>query len=100
MCSEVPHQWEGLEIERERLKNAVFHLKRTNGELEEILKEEGHDPELRQAIGENIVIIAKYLGEIERLDQEIRKARGEIVNITSSQKAAIPVMEPAEQVQS
>lgn len=94
MCSQTSSQKEGLEIEKERLQKAVYHLKRSNRELEDALVSEGPDREFRQAIGENIVIIARYQGEIERLDQEIRKAHGEVVNVTSSQRIPIPVEEP------
>ena len=38
------------------LQNQIHHLARSNAELEAYLHEHGHDPELRAAIGENIVI--------------------------------------------
>lgn len=92
MCSrEVDRQAEGLEIERDRLQNAVLHLQRSNQELEDALKRDGPDADLRDAIGENIVIIARYKGQIERLNTEIRKARGEVMETSNTQTASVPV---------
>lgn len=82
----MAHHPEGLLIERDRLLNAVLHLERSNGELKEFIKESGHDPDLRQAVGENIVVIAKYKGQIEQLEQEIRKGMG-IPTETACQQA-------------
>ena len=92
MCSNAFRgQVEGLEIERNRLQHTIAHLQKTNRELEEYIQTEGHDKDMRDAIGENIVTIAKFRGQLDRLDQEIRKARGEVVDVTSSQRAAVPV---------
>ncbi|GMH33015.1 hypothetical protein BSKO_00849 [Bryopsis sp. KO-2023] len=79
---------EGLFIERDRLLNAVTHLQRSNRDLQECLDESGNDPELRQALGENIVVIAKYKAKIEQIEQEIRKARGLPTEVPSLQ--AVP----------
>ena len=43
------------------LENQIHHLTRSNAEMKEILETEGSDPELRGAIGENIVAIARQL---------------------------------------
>ena len=92
MCSNAFRgQAEGLEIERNRLEHTIAHLQKTNRELEEYIQAEGHDRDMRDAIGENIVTIAKFKGQLDRLDQEIRKARGEVVDVTSSQRTAVPV---------
>ena len=57
------------EIDRQidELENQVAHLRRSNAELEAHLRENGHDSELRAAIGENIVAIAKRCAIIEDL---------------------------------
>mmetsp|Transcript_52711 Transcript_52711/g.114984 ORF Transcript_52711/g.114984 Transcript_52711/m.114984 type:complete len:106 (+) Transcript_52711:355-672(+) len=49
------------------LEHQIFHLQRSNTELEDHLRELGHDRELRQAIGENIVAIAKRRAIIDDL---------------------------------
>lgn len=49
-----------LEAEIKRLHTAVYHLERSNQELVKAMEEEGLDPEYKQAIGENIVVLAKY----------------------------------------
>ena len=41
------------------LENQIHHLTRSNSEIKEILEKEGPDPDLRGAIGENIVAIAR-----------------------------------------
>ena len=41
------------------LENQIHHLTRSNAEMKEILETEGSDPDLRGAIGENIVAIAR-----------------------------------------
>ena len=41
------------------LQNSIAHLLRSNKEMEEIIAESGPDKELRDAIGENIVVIAR-----------------------------------------
>jgi septal ring factor EnvC (AmiA/AmiB activator) len=58
-----------------RLENAVGHLVRSNTELKEaIARQEDEDGEFRSAIGENIVLIAKYRAKIARLKEEISKS--------------------------
>jgi hypothetical protein len=61
-----------LEIERDRLRNSVEHLERSNAELKEAIQSEGDaDGEYRRAIDENIVIIAKYRARRAQVDHEI-----------------------------
>ena len=43
------------------LENQIHHLSRSNAEMKEVLATEGSDPDLRSAIGENIVAIARQL---------------------------------------
>lgn len=42
------------------LDNQIHHLIRSNAEMKEVLETEGPDPDLRGAIGENIVAIARH----------------------------------------
>lgn len=72
---------EGLAIERDRLLNAVDHLVRSNEEIKACLQETGHDPELRQAVGENIVVIAKYKAKIQKIQEELRKSQGPLSHV-------------------
>ena len=51
-------------------QNSIHHLKRSNLEIELELRESGNDPELRAAVGENIVAIAKR----EAILQDLRKS--------------------------
>jgi len=67
-----------LEEEMAKLENAVAHLLRSNQEIKEELSEHGRDPELKTAMEENIVIIAKYRARIESLREEINKAKGDV----------------------
>lgn len=53
------------------LENSVTHLVRSNKELEEYMAETGNDKELRAAIGENIVIIARRRAILEDLQKSI-----------------------------
>eukprot|EP00798_Chlamydomonas_sp_ICE-L_P032324 gene32324-16896_t len=62
-----------LEIEISRLENSVVHLRRSNAELKEA-RSEDPDPELKAAIEENIVLIAKQAARIEKLKKEILDA--------------------------
>jgi hypothetical protein len=50
-----------------QLENSVAHLQRSNVELEEFMAENGNDKELRTAIGENIVVIARRRAILEDL---------------------------------
>lgn len=43
------------------LENQIHHLSRSNAEMKEVLATAGSDPDLRSAIGENIVAIARQL---------------------------------------
>lgn len=56
-----------LEQQIKEIENQILHLRRSNNEIEEALAEEGNDPELRAAIGENIVAIAKREAILEDL---------------------------------
>ena len=53
----------------DELENQVRHLRRSNAELEEHMRENGNDHELRAAVGENIVAIAKRCAIIEDLQK-------------------------------
>ncbi|KAK9803950.1 hypothetical protein WJX72_007716 [[Myrmecia] bisecta] len=64
-----------LEAERDRLRNAVQHLSSSNRQLKQALEEDGPDAEYQEAIGENIVVIAKYHGQIALLEKDIKAAR-------------------------
>lgn len=65
-----------------RLENAVGHLVRSNTELKEaIARQEDEDGEFRSAIGENIVLIAKYRAKIARLKEEISKSASSLTNV-------------------
>ena len=67
-AAHAPPQGEG-EIARlvRDLENSIAHLVRSNRELEEFLQENGEDKELRVAIGENIVTIARRRAQLEDL---------------------------------
>jgi hypothetical protein len=67
MTKQYAEQQSLLEIELDRLKNAVAQLVRSNEELREAYQQEDKDPEYKQALGENIVIIAKYRAQVRRL---------------------------------
>eukprot|EP00198_Chlamydomonas_reinhardtii_P003653 XP_001692989.1 predicted protein [Chlamydomonas reinhardtii] len=65
-----------LRIEIDELKNAIKHLERSNRELQTLL-EFDPDPEYRQAIGENIVTMAKKRARVAALEEELRRITGE-----------------------
>ncbi|KAG2438824.1 hypothetical protein HXX76_005365 [Chlamydomonas incerta] len=65
-----------LRIEIDELKNAIQHLERSNWELKELLASDP-DPEYRQAIGENIVMVAKKRARVAALEEELRRITGE-----------------------
>ncbi|KAG2438829.1 hypothetical protein HXX76_005370 [Chlamydomonas incerta] len=65
-----------LRIEVDELKNAIQHLERSNRELKELLASDP-DPEYRQAIGENIVTVAKKRARVAALEEELRRITGE-----------------------
>ena len=52
------------------LEISIHHLQRSNVELEEFIKENGHDRDLRQAIGENITVIARRKAILEDLRKQ------------------------------
>ena len=69
-CAEV------LREELERLQNSVHQLERSNKELEEEMKLHGRDRDYSEAVGENIVLLAKQKARIASLLEEISKAEG------------------------
>lgn len=66
-----------LEAERDRLLNSIAHLTRSNAELREALGATGPDRDFKQAIEENIVVLARYRARVEALEAEIRRAKGQ-----------------------
>mmetsp|Transcript_27617 Transcript_27617/g.49251 ORF Transcript_27617/g.49251 Transcript_27617/m.49251 type:complete len:129 (-) Transcript_27617:829-1215(-) len=65
-----------VQEELSRLENAVRHLRRSNAEMKEELTSNGPDRELKEAIEENIVTIAKYVADIEGLKTQLRELGG------------------------
>lgn len=55
----------------DELQNSISHLVRSNKELEEFMAENGFDKELRVAIGENCVVIARRRAILEDLEKEV-----------------------------
>lgn len=62
---------EQLEGERDRLQNAVTKLRESNAILKAELEKE-FDRDYKQAIEDNIPLIASYTARIERLEREIK----------------------------
>ena len=54
------------------LDHSISHLERSNRELEEHMREHGHDKALREAIGENILVIARR----KAIAADLRKQAG------------------------
>eukprot|EP00877_Chromochloris_zofingiensis_P005476 jgi/Chrzof1/1492/Cz10g09250.t1 len=77
-----------LELERDRLQNAVAHLERSNAELGEAIAETGPDREYKTAIEDNIVTIARYRAHIAALEEEIQRITGQASN---GQPVSVPV---------
>lgn len=82
-----------MEAEKIRLENSVGHLQRSIVELKEAIEEGDPDREFKQAIEENIVVIAKYKARIERLDKEITNLTRGFQDLGS--QATVPVSEAA-----
>lgn len=83
---------EQLQSEKSRLENAVVQLERTINECKEAIATEGDaDGEYRSAIGENIVVIAKYKARIARIEVEITDLSKGIQDLGN--QVALPVTE-------
>ncbi|KAJ1463163.1 hypothetical protein M885DRAFT_610181 [Pelagophyceae sp. CCMP2097] len=67
--------------------NQIKHLVRSNAELEEFMRENGHDKDLRDAVGENIVVIARKRAELGSL-QALRARRGDVPEDAAAPDAA------------
>lgn len=81
-----------LEIEIERLKNATQHLERSNRELKEAMAEqEVKDPDFKEALQENIVVIAKYRARIVSLEEELKRMKGQDSHTDQPNIASVPV---------
>ena len=67
-----------LELEIEELENACKHLRRSNQEIEQFLSEGGgaedEDGTFKNAIEENIRVIAQKEAKIESLKDQLRRA--------------------------
>tara|TARA_B100000787_G_C16027080_1_gene221021 strand:- start:345 stop:533 length:189 start_codon:yes stop_codon:yes gene_type:complete len=61
MTSELNEDENVLKNQMKELENQIHHLVRSNTEMKEVLETEGPDRDLRGAIGENIVAIARQL---------------------------------------
>ena len=69
-----------------QLENQIAHLARSNKELEDFMKENGEQKELRVAIGENIVTIAKRRAMVEDLQRQagLAPAKASVMATTST----------------
>jgi hypothetical protein len=65
-----------LKDELKRITHATAHLERSNAELREELALHGKDLDYKQAMEENIVIIARNRARIECLKEEISRIEG------------------------
>jgi prefoldin subunit 5 len=73
--------------ERDRLKNAIDHLHRSQAELAEAIRCEGDaDRTFKSALEENIVVIASYLAKVERLERDIDELRNGIQHLRRAQQ--------------
>lgn len=94
------------ETEYERLirelEVQISHLVRSNKELEEFLQENGEQKELRVAIGENIVTIARRRAMMEDLQRQagLLPPVASVMQPASDGHTAVPLLPPpAPQVQ-
>ena len=91
-------EFETTESEVERLirdmEHQIAHLVRSNKELEEFMKEEGQNKELRKAIGENIVSIARRRAMVEDLRQQAGLAPARMIELTTDALAVNPLPPP------
>jgi hypothetical protein len=78
-----------LEIERDRLLGSILHLERSVDELKAAIAEEGPDQNYRDAINENVVVIAKYKARVAALEDEILKVKSGSTALLS----AVPVVD-------
>eukprot|EP01098_Paradermamoeba_levis_P013225 TRINITY_DN5985_c0_g1_i3.p1 TRINITY_DN5985_c0_g1~~TRINITY_DN5985_c0_g1_i3.p1 ORF type:complete len:120 (-),score=31.88 TRINITY_DN5985_c0_g1_i3:210-524(-) len=69
---------EEYQFEIDRLTHSLFHLKRSNQELEEALKLE-HDDEFVVAIEENKIIIEKYERQLVELKNAMEELTGAFI---------------------
>ncbi|CAG9466715.1 unnamed protein product [Pedinophyceae sp. YPF-701] len=65
-----------LEAEAGRLSNSISHLERSIREIKQAIAEEGPCVEYKEAVGENIVLIAKQKAALAAIEEQIRKAKG------------------------
>ena len=83
-------QIQQLVQQRDSIKNALDHLQRSQRELSEAIDHEGDEEGVfKSAIEENIVVIARYRAQIERLEKEIDCLRA---NIHSMQGGTTPAL--------
>ena len=83
-----------LDISIRELENQIAHLVRSNREMEEILKADGHDADLRTAIGENIVAIARRRAILEDLCRQ--RPGGARTNAPAAAAQAVATPEDAQ----
>lgn len=78
-----------LEIERDRLLGSISHLERSVDELKAAIAAEGPDQDYRDAINENVVVIAKYKARLAALEEEIQRVKSGSTSLLS----AVPVVD-------
>uniref|UniRef100_A0A383VKG6 Uncharacterized protein n=1 Tax=Tetradesmus obliquus TaxID=3088 RepID=A0A383VKG6_TETOB len=78
-----------LEIERDRLLGSISHLERSVDELKAAIAAEGPDQDYRDAINENVVVIAKYRARVAALEEEIQRVKSGSTSLLS----AVPVVD-------
>jgi hypothetical protein len=69
-----------LEHERDRLQNALAQLERSNGELRRELDAQRAqglplDRDYKEALEDNLVVVAKYRARVAALEEEIRRVK-------------------------
>lgn len=71
-----PAHMDLMKEEVARVRKSTSHLERSNVELKAELELSGPDPVLKQALEENIVIVAKQRARIAALEEEIGRLGG------------------------
>ena len=74
------------------MEHQIEHLVRSNKELEEYMRENGEDKELRVAIGENIVTIARRRAMLDDLMRQagLLPPAGALLQPVDSMASALP----------
>jgi len=65
-----------LQLQIDEIKNSIFHLERSNKELEDVLAEDPGDVDFMEAIAENLIVVDRKRAQVAALQKKLMATAG------------------------